>query len=137
MADDNRRPQPKGEKKMTTIGNASISIEFATLVRQSREDGSVWLNGTVSVVWRADRGGRTYTTEQVVEIGCWADSDDDHAEWCAANEGARIIEQCIAGQPGRDDTRGSFARLAFAAECEALGIAACGLLREEAAEVAA
>lgn len=110
-----------------TIGDATITLDGAELTCAVREEGGLFLTGTayVTVLHRDD------AQHLACPVGCWADTDDDQAEWCAANEGARIIEQCITGREAAGDTRGSFVRLAFAAACAELGAAACELLRAE------
>jgi hypothetical protein len=105
-----------------------------TNVENAPEEPSYWLLGTAAVQWRV-AGGRPGDGTATVPVGCWADTDDDHAEWCSDNEGANIIAQCM-GMDVEGDNRGSFARLAFPSECEALGGAVCHLLREAAPDEA-
>lgn len=114
------------------VGAAEIEIESVDGLTVCREDGGDWLIGVANIEWRATVGGREHKTSLSVKIGCWRDTDDDHAEWCAANEGARIIEACITARADSADTRGGFARLAFPAECEAIGRLACEVLRADA-----
>lgn len=110
-----------------TIGEATITLDYVDHTHTTK-DGN-WLRGVASVTWEAGAVRR----ESKIDVGCWTDTDDDNAEWCASEEGAHVIERCLGGG-GKGDTRGTFVRLAFAAECESLGLAICSALREAAAE---
>lgn len=110
------------------IGEADVGIIDVRHTR-TNNDGGDWLCGTATVVWDS---GNTHGAVEV-EIGCWSDTDDDEAEWCAANEGANAIESAIRGEDmGPYDSRGGFVREAFPGQCERLGVHICEQLRRAA-----
>lgn len=115
-----------------TLGNATITIDSVEYSRRTTDEGGDWLVGTMEVTWTAERGGQEFSVTASLSTGCWSDTDDDHAEWCAANEGARAINACL-GLRDDGDTRGDFSRLAWPDECDSLGRAICAQLRQSAA----
>lgn len=120
---------------MTTIGSIEIEINYVTHDRTSNEDGNQFLSGVANVTWSGLVGGRRYTHDLDVPVGCWSDTDNDNAEWAAWHEGARIIERCLGGT-GNGDMRGTAVQMAFGDESKELGRQVCEMLREAATETA-
>jgi hypothetical protein len=115
------------------LGNCEIEVIRVDFLNKNSEEGGMWLLGCAHVVWRAGDGHSVHYID--LRVGCWTDTDDDYAEWCAANEGAQAIECCIFGKSATDrpgDTRGGFVRRAFADACDELGGEICAMLRESA-----
>lgn len=119
----------------TQIGEATIEVLEVKHTRTNAEneefddvETSYWHEGVAVAEWRAEDG---QVGDIELKVGCWQDTDNDHAEWCAANEGANLIERCFGGT-GEGDSRGAFARSAFPQECDEIGSEICALLREAA-----
>lgn len=122
---------------MSTIGNCEIEILSVSHTRTNKEDGGSWLCGQAKIEWSFEQGSQTHRNYATCCVGCWDNTDDDHQEWCAANEGARVIEECLTvGVDRSADTRGGFARHAFPDQCAELGTEICQMLRGSASAVA-
>lgn len=115
-----------------TIGNCEIEVIQVAHIRSNKDEGGVWHTGVATIVWSHGHDD----TAVKVAVGCWANTNDDHAEWCAAHEGARAIEACVGINCESDYPCGRFTPLAFPAECEAIGAEICAALREAASQVA-
>jgi len=111
------------------LGAIPIEVCAITDVRANREEACDWLSGVAHISWRL--AGHMSEEHAEWRVGCWADgTTNDHAEWCAANEGARIIE-AVLGLPDEGDTRGSAVRSAWPELCDEIGRAICAALLAE------
>ena len=118
-------------KVQVQLGDATIQISAANV----RRDAENWLTAQVTLCWALAYGQpRPPRGEVTMSCGCWRDTDDDRAEWCAANEGANALAALASGRSTDGDSRGTFVRVALSDECEALGLAICSAIRAALAE---
>lgn len=117
-------------------GASNIEVIDVNNLRVNHEDGGDVLLADVRIAVEKSLGGIDHTEEYLVPCTCWADTDDDGAEWCAANEGALALHTAWTGHEltwsGPRQTSGDFVRLAFPAECEELGALICASIRAAA-----
>lgn len=106
-----------------------VEIENVEYLESNKEEAGLWLLGRATVNWTITGPNMDDNGTCDVRVGCWADTDDDLAEWNYAHEGARVLRAIMGVQVERPcDSIGA----TFIDCCEKLGAGICRRLREAA-----